>query len=124
MVRAFKAWKVAGDPARAEQIMSDNYISVLSLPLGRLRAELGDTEGAIAVLEAAAASYGYLDGFVGPRSLALYRLGPLYEELGETEKARDAYAEFAERWKDADPRLQPMVDTARAALARLGPMDQ
>jgi tetratricopeptide (TPR) repeat protein len=120
--RAYKAWKVDGDLARAEQIMSDNYRSVLSLPLGRLRAELGDTEGAIAVLEAAAASYNW--GFSGPRSLALYRLGPLYEQQGETEKARAAYAEFVERWREADPELQPMVDTARAALARLGPMDQ
>ncbi|MCL7977358.1 MAG: tetratricopeptide repeat protein, partial [marine benthic group bacterium] len=86
--------------------------------------ELGDTEGAIAVLEAAAASNGYPSLFGGPRSLALYRLGPLYEQQGETEKARAAYAEFIERWIDADPELRPMVDTARAALARLGPMDQ
>jgi len=57
-------------------------------------------------------------------TVALYRLAPLYEELGETDKAREAYAEFAERWKDADPQLQPWVDTARAALVRLGPLDQ
>ena len=127
--RAYKAWKVDGDLARAEQIISDNYASRPSpvsraLTLGSLRTELGDTEGAIAVLEAAAASYGYVGGFGGPRSLALYRLGPLYEQQGETEKARAAYAEFIERWIDADPELRPMVDTARAALARLGPMDQ
>jgi tetratricopeptide (TPR) repeat protein len=127
--RAYKAWKVDGDLARAEQILRDNYGSTpnivsLALALGSLRTELGDTEGAIAVLEAAAASYGYPGGFGGPRSLALYRLGPLYEQQGETEKARAAYAEFIERWIDADPELRPMVDTARAALARLGPMDQ
>jgi tetratricopeptide (TPR) repeat protein len=126
--RAYKAWQVDGDLARAEQIISDNYGSAGSvsraLTLGSLRTELGDTEGAIAVLKAAAASYGYPGGFGGPRSLALYRLGPLYEKLGETEKARAAYAEFIERWKNADPRLQPMVDTARAALARVGPMDR
>ncbi|MCL7967055.1 MAG: tetratricopeptide repeat protein, partial [marine benthic group bacterium] len=128
IVRAFKAWKVDGDLARAEQIISENYASTglvsRALTLGSLRTELGDTEGAIAVLEAAAASYGYQGGFGGPRSLALYRLGPLYEQQGETEKARAAYAEFIERWIDADPELRPMVDTARAALARLGPMDQ
>ncbi|MCL7957759.1 MAG: hypothetical protein M8843_07095, partial [marine benthic group bacterium] len=114
-LRAFKAWKVDGDPARAEQLISEDYGYILALTLGTLRTELGDTEGAIAVLEAAAASY----GFWGLRSLALYRLGPLYEQQGETEKARAAYAEFVERWREADPELQPMVDTARAALARL-----
>jgi tetratricopeptide (TPR) repeat protein len=128
LLRAYKAWKVDGDLARAEQIISENYASTgavsRALTLGSLRTELGDTEGAIAVLEAAAASYGYPGGFGGPRSLALYRLGPLYEQQGETEKARAAYAEFIERWIDADPELRPMVDTARAALARLGPMDQ
>jgi tetratricopeptide (TPR) repeat protein len=128
LLRAYKAWKVDGDLARAEQIISENYASTgpvsRVVTLGSLRTELGDTEGAIAVLEAAAASYGYPGGFGGPRSLALYRLGPLYEQQGETEKARAAYAEFIERWIDADPELRPMVDTARAALARLGPMDQ
>ena len=127
-LRAFKAWKVDGDPARAEQLISENYGSAppvsLALTLGTLRAELGDTEGAIAVLEAGANSYGYPYGLGGPRAWALYRLAPLYETLGEKEKARAAYAEFVERWREADPELQPMVDTARAALARLGPMDQ
>ncbi|HSM08430.1 MAG TPA: hypothetical protein VLA33_05375 [Gemmatimonadota bacterium] len=126
--RAYRAWKVDGDPARAEQIVSDNYGSQSpvsrALLLGSLRIELGETRGAITVLEAAVASYGYPGGFGGPRSWALYRLGPLYEEVGEPNKARAAYAEFIERWKDADPKLQPMVDTARAALARLGPLDQ
>lgn len=52
-------------------------------------------------------------------SLASYRLGHLYEELGEPEKAREAYADFVAAWSEADPELQPMVEEARQAIARL-----
>lgn len=52
-------------------------------------------------------------------SLAAYRLGRVYEELGAVEKARRAYADFAAAWSGADPELQPMVEEAREAIARL-----
>ena len=51
--------------------------------------------------------------------LAQYRLGEIYEQLGEPEKARAAFAFFLEAWSRADPELQPMVVTARAAVHRL-----
>jgi tetratricopeptide (TPR) repeat protein len=57
-------------------------------------------------------------------TLPLYHLGTAYDQLGETEKARAAYAEFVEAWKDADPELQPWVERGREALARLGSLDQ
>ena len=56
--------------------------------------------------------------------MAYLYLGQAYEELGETDKARTAYASFVDMWGDADPELQPMVEEARSALRRLGPMDQ
>ncbi len=52
-------------------------------------------------------------------SVASYRLGRLYEELGQPEKARQAYTDFVVAWSEADPELQPMVEEARHAIARL-----
>ena len=49
----------------------------------------------------------------------LQRLGALHEEEGNAEAAIRHYARFAELWADADPELQPRVEAARRALARL-----
>ena len=49
----------------------------------------------------------------------LRRLGELYDERGERDKAADYYSRFVELWKDADPELQPTVQSARERLARL-----
>ena len=46
-------------------------------------------------------------------------LARAYEQTGDYEKARKEYAFFVEAWRDADPELQPWVDDARRALARL-----
>lgn len=53
------------------------------------------------------------------RSLAKLRLGRAYEELGERERAVDAYRAFLGRFENADPGLAS-VEEARAALERLG----
>jgi eukaryotic-like serine/threonine-protein kinase len=47
------------------------------------------------------------------------RLAPLYEELGETERALHYYRRLVELWKDADPELQPDVEHARERIAAL-----
>ena len=52
-------------------------------------------------------------------SFADLHLGRVYEELGDFDRARDAYQRFATAWKDADPDLQPRVQEARAAAMRL-----
>jgi tetratricopeptide (TPR) repeat protein len=49
----------------------------------------------------------------------LRRLGQLHESRGHREQAIDYYSQFIDLWKDADPELQPQVEEARAALARL-----
>ncbi len=41
------------------------------------------------------------------------------EQQGDTATAIRAYRNFIELWKDADPELQPRVEAAQAALARL-----
>ncbi len=45
-------------------------------------------------------------------------LGRAYTELGDREKARDAYVRFLQAWEEADPDL-PQLEEARAALEEL-----
>ena len=115
---AYLRWKRDGEPARAAESMLsvDRFMRIYSLPTAEMLLESDQPREAARLLE-------YIFDR-GSLTAVLYRLAPLYERLGEPDKARDAYAEFVERWRDADPQLQPMVDTARAALERLGPMDQ
>jgi tetratricopeptide (TPR) repeat protein len=47
-------------------------------------------------------------------------LAEMREQAGDREGAIEHYRAFIDLWKDADPELQPMVEEARAALARLG----
>ena len=47
------------------------------------------------------------------------RLGQLYEESGNPEKAIYYYGKFVELWQDADPELQPRVEAARRAIQAL-----
>ncbi len=47
------------------------------------------------------------------------RLGVLYAQRGETEKALLSYGRFVELWETADPELQPRVEAARRAIAAL-----
>jgi tetratricopeptide (TPR) repeat protein len=49
----------------------------------------------------------------------LQRLGQLHESLGHRDRAIDYFSQFIDLWKDADPKLQPQVEEAREALARL-----
>jgi tetratricopeptide (TPR) repeat protein len=46
-------------------------------------------------------------------------LGELYEERGDRVRAADYYNRLVELWHDADPELQPRVESARRALERL-----
>jgi tetratricopeptide (TPR) repeat protein len=53
------------------------------------------------------------------RARILFRLGELYEQRGDRDRAADFYAQFARLWRDADPDLQPRVAEARRRLAVL-----
>ncbi len=50
---------------------------------------------------------------------SLKRLGELYEQRGEKQKALASYRRFVELWRDADPELQPLVSDARRRIERL-----
>jgi len=47
------------------------------------------------------------------------RLGELYEDKGNREKALDYYGRFVQLWKEADPELQPQVKDVKERMARL-----
>jgi tetratricopeptide (TPR) repeat protein/tRNA A-37 threonylcarbamoyl transferase component Bud32 len=47
------------------------------------------------------------------------RLGELYDSKGDTANAVKHYAAFTELWKDADPELQPVVQTVKKRLGEL-----
>ena len=53
---------------------------------------------------------------------ALERLGHIYEELGEIEKARGAYGKVLDAWKDSDPFLRERWEHARRYVAETEPM--
>jgi hypothetical protein len=45
------------------------------------------------------------------------RLAELYHRKGDWDRARTHYQRFIHWWREADPELQPLVDSARARLA-------
>jgi tetratricopeptide (TPR) repeat protein len=79
--------------------------------LGQISLEIGQP--------AAAAWYfsTFFDSPLGnPWTRSLYYLGLAYEQMGELEKAQEAYAEYLDIWKEADPELEPLKEQARARL--------
>jgi tetratricopeptide (TPR) repeat protein len=52
-------------------------------------------------------------------AFAWQRLGLLYEEAGEREKARDAWGHLIDQWRNADPLLQPIVAEAKRHLTAM-----
>jgi class 3 adenylate cyclase/tetratricopeptide (TPR) repeat protein len=50
------------------------------------------------------------------------RRGDLYSQLGEPEKAREAYERFLTAWRDAEPEMAPTVARVRQALAGMAPL--
>lgn len=55
----------------------------------------------------------------GPRPWMGIPLGKLYEQIGDRDRALEAYGWVTLEWEDADPLLQPMITEARQAIARL-----
>ena len=53
-------------------------------------------------------------------ALAHRRLGELYEQRGDRERARDHYARFVELWRECDPELRPAVIEVKKRLRQLG----
>jgi serine/threonine-protein kinase len=109
--------------ASFQAAVAEEFTPALGLPdLGRAYDLGGQIDSAIVVYER------YLDtpdpydefpfgtdrGILALELPSIYRrLGELYRQRGETEKAREYYHRFAELWKDCDPALRPQVIQAR-----------
>jgi serine/threonine-protein kinase len=89
--------------------------------LGRAYERAGERDSAVAVYERAVTTPGYFRAFEEQATLGptYRRLGELYDERGDTARARDYYGRFVDLWKDADAELQPAVREVRQKLARL-----
>jgi serine/threonine-protein kinase len=90
--------------------------------LGRAHDLAGQADSAITYYERYLAATEYPRAATDATELARIhrRLGELYEERGERDKARVHYASFVALWKDCDPELRPRVTEVRRRLAALG----
>jgi serine/threonine-protein kinase len=119
-LRGYGLWK-KGDPEAAAAILGDPSYHNFWWELGQIYQELGRFRDA----ERIYLNYNFPpENPVSIHPLAQRELGKVYEALGEYDKAREAYEYFVEYWADADPELQPMVEEAREAVARLTPLQR
>lgn len=107
--QAYGQW-VRGNPeeaARALEFVRPLRWSERMWWLARMYLELGRPADAARWLQALIAG----NNVIWPHAAPL--LGRAYKEMGELEKAQEAYAEYLDIWRDADPELEPLKDQAR-----------
>ena len=117
----------AGEPERAldlltraqwQPIASDVMIEALDRYYrAELLRRLGRTDEASGWYGSMAQRATYELPYVAPSQLQLAKLA---EARGERDEARRHYVSFVDSWRLADPELSPVVDDARARLAKLG----
>jgi tetratricopeptide (TPR) repeat protein len=86
--------------------------------LGQAYEGAGQPDSALATYERYPDATSGAQMFTDPGSLAaiLERLGEMYDEREDWEKAAEYYARFVELWQEADPELQPRVEAAQKRL--------
>ena len=109
-----------------EQARADGYGLLrwdMGLLIGDAYVAAGRTEEAAALYDSLTSSYrlNFTDnGMYGPvRPIAHERAASTYLTLGDTAKAVAHLTAFTELWRDADPELQPRVESALRLLSRL-----
>jgi tetratricopeptide (TPR) repeat protein len=125
-------WAEAVRRFRAGDSLPDGPVNAcdfcLQLDLLEIFADAGMADSALAQYEAYRRTPWGSRPRVGPdltiRALALEAVGKIYELRGDTAKAVEAYRDFVERWKNADPELQPRVTEARRRLEALTPVER
>jgi tetratricopeptide (TPR) repeat protein len=105
----------------------DGCVFCLSLDLATAFDSAGMADSAIVHYERAINEYGLerITQAIDPllRPAFSRRLGELYEQKGNREKASHYYRIFTELWKNADPELQPQVAEIKRRLARLSDIE-
>jgi tetratricopeptide (TPR) repeat protein len=90
--------------------------------LGRAYDQAKQSDSALALYQRAAESPRDLLSIYDQQwglAQSYHRLGELYEDKGNTQKALDYYGRFVALWKEADPELQPQVREVKERMARL-----
>jgi tetratricopeptide (TPR) repeat protein len=125
-LQGYGLWR-RGQTARGAALFEDPQVRgfwIVRWWLGQLYQETGRFRDAERTLN----SYGYtrtlsirpfFSSALSNEPLVQNQLGRVYEALGDDDKARESYEEFIENWHNADPELQPIVEEARQAIARL-----
>jgi tetratricopeptide (TPR) repeat protein len=111
-IARFRAWHEAGD----------GFCQYCSLyGLGRAFELAGHSDSALSAYEQAVSADQLFGMYQAPYDPAptYKRLGELYEERGNREKAVEYYNEFVDLWAGADAELQPLVEDVRGRIARL-----
>jgi len=96
--------------------------SICQLPLlGMAYDQAGETDSVIALYERYVNTPWMARDNIDWLSLGFVyeRLGQIFTERGDNERAAEYYGRFVELWEDADPELRPRVDQARREMTRL-----
>jgi tetratricopeptide (TPR) repeat protein len=116
-------WEDAAREMRLADSRPDGCEHCLSLRLFRVFATAGMTDSALAQYEAYRRTPTGSRPRKGPdpniAAPTLETIGRMYEQRGDTARAVEAYRDFAQRWKRADPEFQPRVAAARKRLVAL-----
>jgi hypothetical protein len=129
---AEKRWDDAVRLRRAGDSLPDGpanaCVHCLPLHLVEIFAEAGMADSALAQWEVYRRTPWGSRPRTGPDftvgALTIEAVGKMYELRGDTANAVEAYREFVERWKNADPELQPRVVEARKRLEALTPVER
>jgi TolB-like protein len=108
-----RAYMLRGEDEAARRLIQPAYAEAgppnLAVWMADILDRQGEEEAAIRYLEA-----------LYPDPWSALRLAPLYEEVGDLEKARDAYSCIVIAWEGADPALAAEWRAARSKLAEFG----